>query len=154
MFNTRTLSDEGVNPVLMNRPFEILEHPSDLGIRATGDSLAAAFINAATGLLHIILEGPVQESAERVVTLKASDRGHLLVRWLSEVLYLYDAEHFVPASFRFAEFSESSLVAEIRGEAFDPARHQTKLDVKAVTYHQLAIDERSGSSTVTVFVDI
>jgi len=138
----------------MTGSFEILEHPSDLGIRATGDSLAGAFINAARGLLHVILEGDVRERTERVVTLNASDRGHLLVRWLSEVLYLYDAEHFVPASFRFTEFSDTLLVAEIRGEAFDRARHQTKLDVKAVTYHQLAFDDGPRHSQVTVFLDI
>lgn len=138
----------------MDRPFEILEHPSDLGIRATGDSLAGAFINAARGLLYVILEGQVQGRSERVVSLKASDREHLLVRWLSEVLYVYDAEHFVPASFRFTEFSETSLVAELRGEAFDERRHQTKLDVKAVTYHQLAFEDRPQRCQVTVFLDI
>jgi len=154
MLSTGTLRDEVSEPVSMNRPFEILEHPSDVGIRATGDSLAGAFINAARGLLSVILKGHVQERTERVVTLNASDRGHLLVRWLSEVLFLYDAEHFVPASFRFTQFSETSLVAEIRGEAFDSARHHTKLDVKAVTYHQLALVDRPGLSQVTVFLDI
>ena len=138
----------------MDHSYEILEHPSDLGIRATGASLAEAFVSAARGLLHVILEGTAQERSERVVTLTASDRGHLLVRWLSEVLYLYDAEHFVPAAFRFTEFSATSLRAEIRGEAFDDARHQTKLDVKAVTYHQLAVEEHPGRCQVTVFLDI
>lgn len=138
----------------MSRPFEILEHPSDLGIRATGGSLAEAFINAARGLLHVILEGGTLERSERLVTLTASDKGHLLVRWLSEVLYLYDAEHFVPAAFRFTEFSDTSLRAEIRGEAFDGLRHQAKLDVKAVTYHQLALEEHPGRCQVTVFLDI
>jgi SHS2 domain-containing protein len=154
ILNVRAPGGTGAHPVPMDRLFEILEHPSDLGIRAWDDSLAGAFINAARGLLSVILEGEVRERSARIVTLTASDRGHLLVRWLSEVLYLYDAEHFVPAGFRFTEFSDTSLRAEIKGEAFDGIRHQTKLDVKAVTYHQLAVEEHPGRCQVTVYLDI
>ena len=141
--------------LLMKEPFEILEHPADLGIRATGETLAQAFENAARGLLSVILEaGSVQPRSQRIVTLQASDAGHLLVRWLSEVLFLYDAERFVPSGFRIVEISETSLKAEIPGEEFDETTHQTKLDVKAITYHQLRLEHRGGRHQLTVFVDI
>ena len=139
----------------MTRRYEILEHPADLGIKAWGTTLAEAFVNAAQGLFHVILEGEtVRPRSERLVSLTASDKEHLLVKWLSELLYLYDAERYVPAGFHMTRFSDTHLVADIRGEVFDPERHQAKLDVKAITYHQLAIEDRPGYHQVTVFVDI
>lgn len=139
----------------MTRQYEILEHPADLGIKAWGTTLAEAFVNAAQGLFHVILEGEsVRPRSERLVSLTASDKEHLLVKWLSELLYLYDAERYVPVGFHLTGFSDTHLVADIRGEEFDPERHHAKLDVKAITYHQLAIEDRPGCHQVTVFVDI
>jgi SHS2 domain-containing protein len=139
----------------MDESFEILEHPADLGIRSFGDTLAGAFENAARGLISVILEArSVDERSERTIAVSASDREHLLVRWLSEVLYLYDAERFVPAAIRIVEFSDHNLKAEIPGEDFDEQRHHRKLDVKAITYHQLRIEPVGRRHQVTVFVDI
>jgi SHS2 domain-containing protein len=45
-------------------------------------------------------------------------------------------------------------VATVRGEDLDATRHHTRLDVKAVTYHQLDIQEFAGQSRVRVFLDI
>ena len=139
----------------MTEPFEILEHPADLGIRASGRTLRESFENAARGLLYVILEsGSVRSSSRRTVRLQGSAAGHLLVRWLSEVLYLYDAERFVPSDFHILEFSDTLLKAEISGEEFDDRRHKRKLDVKAITYHQLRLEEIGGEYQITVYVDI
>ncbi len=140
----------------MSTPFEILEHPADLGIKAAGATLADAFVNAAWGLFSVILQrtGPPEHLTVRLLRLAGSDKHHLLVKWLSELLYMYDAERFVPVSMELQALSETECVARVEGESFDDGRHQAKLDVKAITYHQLTIEERPGRSIVTVFVDI
>ena len=117
--------------------------------------LREAFVNAARGLLYVIVEGEdVRPERERIVAVHASDTDQLLVRWLSEVLFLVDAERFVPVDFDLLEFSETYLRARLRGEQYDEGRHESKIDVKAITYHQLKIEEHEGRSSVTVFVDI
>jgi SHS2 domain-containing protein len=139
----------------MKPPFTILEHPADLGIEATGATLAEAFENAAAALMSIILDtSTVQLRETREITLFASDREQLLVKWLSEVLYLYDGQRFVGKEFKVLPIAETRLQASVRGEAFATEKHSTRLDVKAVTYHQLKIEEDAHGARVVVYLDI
>lgn len=139
----------------MTGKFSILEHPSDIGIEAEGTSPAEAFEAAARGLMSVILDpSTIVPREHRKVKIQASDREQLLVRWLSEILYLYDGQRFAPASFRISSFSPLALTAEVSGEPIDLARHRTLLDVKAVTYHQLAVDDVPKGVRLRVFLDI
>jgi SHS2 domain-containing protein len=137
------------------RGYEILEHPADLGISARGESLQEAFEEAARGLTAVILDpAAIRPLTALTVSITAADREQLLVRWLSEILYLYDGKHFPCAEFSIHELGPTWLVATVRGEDLDTSRHHTRLDVKAVTYHQLDIQEYAGQSRVRVFLDI
>jgi SHS2 domain-containing protein len=140
---------------MKRRGYEILEHPADVGISARGESLQEAFEEAARGLMAIILDpATIRPQTAVPVSVTASDHGQLLVRWLSEVLYLYDGKRFPCAEFAIHELGPTWLVATVRGEDLDVSRHHTRLDVKAVTYHQLDIQEFAGQSRVRVFLDI
>lgn len=135
--------------------FVILEHPADLGIEARGRNLAEAFQNAATGLMSVILDLSLVDAHEsRRVSVHASDHEQLLVRWLSEVLYLYDGMGFVGKDFHIREISGTTLTATISGEPFTLGKHQTHLDVKAVTYHQLVVQAKEEGALVRVYLDI
>ena len=135
--------------------FTILEHPSDLGIEARGGTLATAFENAAAGMMSVILDTSTVVAHEtRPVEIYGSDREQMLVRWLSEVLYLYDGQRFAAAEFSLQELTPTHLRATIRGEPLDAERHRTKVDVKAVTYHQLEVHDSGQRAFVRVFLDI
>jgi SHS2 domain-containing protein len=136
-------------------PFEILEHPSDLGIEARGATMAEAFQNAALGLISIIAgTSKIESCEERLVSILALDRENLLVRWLTEILYLYDAEKFLTAEIKFDMLNDTSLRARILGQQFNASNHELKLDVKAITYHQLMIQKLEDFWIARVFVDI
>ena len=135
--------------------FRILEHPADIGIEAWATTTAEAFGVAAHGLISIILDPTlIQRRTTRVVELHATDRDQLLVKWLEEILYLYDGEGFVVRSSDVTQLTTTTLTATLTGEPFDPDRHESRLDVKAVTYHQLLITEGGGISTVRIYLDI
>jgi SHS2 domain-containing protein len=135
--------------------FRILEHPSDLGIEASGSTVGEAFEQAALGLMAVIAEPETIEAVyERTVGLDAQDAGNLLVRWLSEILYLYDGEGYLVKEAKIDSISPTKLRARLLGEEYQPKKHTLKLDVKAVTYHQLSIDTKDSRTTVRVFLDI
>ena len=139
----------------MHPGYTILDHPADLGIEARGKTIAEAFEQSSTALVSIILDtSTIDLREERMLSISASDIDHLLVRWLTEVLYLYDGLHFAPRDFRITDISQSHLSAIIRGEDFLPGKHRTKLDVKAVTYHQLSVSKMEDGVVVRVFLDI
>lgn len=135
--------------------FIILEHPADLGIKACGTSLAQAFENVAYGLISLILDSnSIQLVKSRKISLAAGNYQQLLVRWLSEILFLYDGERFAPAELEIRELSPYRLLAQVRGTDFDSAIHETRLDVKAITYHQLLVNQIHGRFCVQIFLDI
>jgi SHS2 domain-containing protein len=135
--------------------YTILDHPSDLGVAASAGSMEEAFALAAEGLMSVIVDpGTVVARDSRAVALPAMDEERLLVRWLGEVLYLYDGTGFVPARFAVAAASASGLSAEVFGEPADRLRHRMRLDVKAVTYHGVSVKRSAGLCEVRVFLDI
>jgi SHS2 domain-containing protein len=140
---------------MLKAGYTILAHPSDLGIEARGAGLAEMFGQAAAGLTSIMVDlSTVRPLETRTVALSGSDIPHLMVRWLEEVLYLFDGEGFVGKEFSISSISHTEMKAELRGEPFSPATHRTLLGVKAVTYHQLAIREGSDGAVARIFFDI
>ncbi len=139
----------------MKSLFKILEHPSDLGIEAYGTSMQEVFRNAAIGLVSVAAgASKIVPRQERIVAIKALDRENLMVRWLTEVLYLYDAEKFLCADVEFETLTDISLKACLLGEPYDESKHELKIDIKAVTYHQLSIEDHNGEWIAQVYVDV
>jgi len=137
------------------QPYRILEHTADIGFEAFGSTCKEVFVNAAQALMHLIVDlNSIAPRQEVSVQVEGEDPPSLLVNWLSEILYLNDAEGWLFRDFEVSSLKEKSLAAIARGEKFDPARHQLKLLVKAITYHQLALEQTSDGWRAQVYVDI
>ena len=136
-------------------PFELIEHPADVGIRVYGRDLAALFAHAALGLCSLITDtDTVLERETRSVEVGAPDRESLLVAWLSEVLWLIEAEDLLFARFTIESLSDTALAAIAHGEPADPQRHPYRGVVKAVTYHQLDLRRRAGTWSTNIIFDV
>jgi SHS2 domain-containing protein len=117
--------------------------------------MTAAFEQAATALMSIILDLTTVEALEqREIQLTAADADHLLVKWLTELLYLYDGRQFAAKRCVIKQLTPTTLIAVVAGEQVSLAKHRTSLDVKAVTYHQLSVTENENGARVRVFLDI
>lgn len=137
---------------VMTRSVEIIEHTADVGIIARGETVEDVFAAAAEGMLAFIVQAEEvasRESRRRVV--EADDREGLLVAWLNDLLLVLNAEGFVPREVVIVQCTETRLVADVRGEPADPARHHFRLDVKAATYHQLRVAEDDGWTAHVIF---
>jgi protein archease len=135
--------------------FRVLEHTADVGFEAWGATREEVFANAARALqdLSVDLES-IAVREEWPIEVKGEGATELLVNWLSQILYLFDAEGWVFRDFAWRRFEDCALQAVGRGEKFDPDRHRVKLQVKAITYHQLALERTSEGWRARVFVDI
>ncbi|HTS61235.1 MAG TPA: archease [Candidatus Acidoferrales bacterium] len=135
--------------------FELLEHPADIGFRAFGETLPELFANCALALLSIACDLSAVRPANRYrLQVSSGDRESLLVDWLGEVLYWFDGKHIALESFQIDHFDDTSLIATALGEPRDPARHPARLIVKAVTWHQLRVEERDGRWLAEIYLDI
>jgi protein archease len=133
------------------RPFEILEHPADIGFRAFGGSLAELFENAALAMLSIADEpASVTPRFEYSLRAEGGDSESLLVGWLSEVLFWFDGRNVAFHRFRITRMDPE----HVEGTGFGEPRHAAKLIVKAVTWHQLRVARSKAGWVAEVYLDI
>jgi SHS2 domain-containing protein len=129
-------------------------HTADIGIRAWGPSLDDVFAEAVAGLVGITYDRRCIRPGETLaVRLEGEDEPALLVRLLSEVIYLADAEGFLT---RRADVRLAGVVVEARlaGERYNADRHErVGPQVKAITYHLIEVNP-GPPARARVIVDI
>ncbi len=134
--------------------FEFIDHTADIGIIAYGNSVEEVFVNAAYGMFSLIADlEKVAEVISHQVIAEAPDQEELLVTWLNELLYLFDAEGLIFSRFEIVNLRAQYLRAMAHGEKIDPRRHNLKTPVKAATYHQLKL-EKGNHFRARIILDV
>jgi SHS2 domain-containing protein len=137
--------------MMVDVPFEEVEHTADAALRVRGKDFAQLLRNAAFGMLKLAQIFPGEGTGKREsIRIKASDREDLLVRWLEELLFRLESCGVVYRDIELKLGKENSLVATLTEV---PVAGMGK-QIKAVTYHNLHIDERAEGLEVTVVFDI
>ncbi len=151
---------------LPGRPFRFLPHMADIGFLARGTDLTELFANAAAAMCEYGWELKNVKPAENIdLRVRAATLEDLLFSWLSEILFLTDAEQWVFRSFDVdkveqppaagAEGTRSwEIVGRAHGERFEPGRHRSRTYIKAVTYHQLSVQQTPDGWQATVYLDV
>jgi len=135
--------------------YEFFEHTADIGLQASGSTLAELFTHAALGLTALLIEnGPVASREKRPMALEAGSVDELLVRWLKELLFWFATDRFLPGGCAFERLTTTELRATVSGEPFDPARHASGTEIKGVTYHQLEVRQQDGGWQARVILDV
>ena len=135
--------------------FEILEHTADVGLRAFGATPEEVFETAAEALATIVGAWRPGAGREReAITLEPTrDLDAALVDWLSEVLYLQDRRDAVVAGVEVTRASAEGTHGIVSwGPRGDDVLQGTA--VKAITYHQLRVEQTDGGWVAEVFVDV
>lgn len=135
--------------------WEHFEHQADIGLRGYGATLEEAFAQIALALTAVVAD-PESVRAEQPVEIRcsASDAETLLVDWLNALVYEMAARRMVFSRFD-VRVEDSSLRATARGETIEPARHRPGVEVKAATYHALAVrHESDGGWLAQCVVDV
>ena len=130
---------------------------TDAVIEAYGESLGEAFEQAALGLCNtmIDLQG-VEPRTEVAIDASGHDTHSLLFDWLDKVMLLLVADGLVMSEFKVAISRNGSyhLKGTARGERINLHRHKYKVEIKAVTYHEMLVNETSTGATVRFLLDL
>jgi SHS2 domain-containing protein len=139
----------------MEKAFEIIDHTADIGIVTYGAGVKELFSNAALALFSLITEPEsIEEKLHLNLEVRSEDRDSLLIEWLNELIYLFDAKHILFSRFDIKSLTHNKLKATCYGEGFDPMKHKIKMGVKAATYHMLKLDKNSDGYKAQVIFDI
>ena len=133
--------------------YEVLEHTADLRFRARAPSLAGAFAEAARAISETMAPNCRAAGVVRRIELEADDPESLLAGFLSEILFLADAEGIAFCSFEVG-IAGNRLTATARGEEFDRERHGGGEEIKGISYSGLSIKEEGGNYVLEFIADV
>ena len=135
--------------------YQIIDHTADLGIIVKGPDIKSLFILAAQAMTHLMVKGDIsKKTAIRDVSVEGEDFPDLMVRWLGEILYLFEGENFIVHSIEIKSISPIQLKSILSLTGFEPEYHEVLREIKAVTYHQISVDKANNGWEARVIFDI
>lgn len=148
---------------MTHKDFESIEHTADIKVRVYGATLEQFFRNAVIAMFQVIepriagstvINGRVVCDSlpiQRHITINALDKESLLVDFLSEALCLSDIYNEAYLDATIERITNTSINATLHGtkvEGFEV------VEIKAVTYHELAIKNINGMWQADIVFDI
>lgn len=152
---------ESRTPPENRMPFEFIEDiaTADVAFRAWGKTAEELFVAAADAVINVMVAdlASVAPREERAITVSAEDYEMLLFALLQELIFYKDAEMLL---LRVSEVTiareedQLTLSTVARGEEIDLRRHETGVDVKAVTLHRYRVEKTADGWQAMVILDI
>lgn len=136
-------------------PYTLIDHTADIGIRVSGATLSELFSEAGRALFDQITDRLLLFGANcRQMEVTGIDLTDLLVSFLRELLCFWTIDACLVKEIRILYNNDERLTAEVRFDAFDPDTHEILKDIKAVTYHNLNIEQTAAGWEATIIFDV
>ena len=135
--------------------YRLLDHTADLGMRIHGTSLKKLFENAGKALLEQLVN--IKQSSEvgtHSISLSAADHADLMVKWLSEILYIFNVENLVVEDIMVKSIRENRISSTLTVAPFTTNKHDLIREIKAVTYHQIEVKKKKNLWVARVIFDL
>lgn len=135
--------------------WEHFTHQADIGVRGSGPTKAAAFEQAALGLIAVMTPPDgVRQSDAIQLHCAAPDDELLLVAWLDAVIFEVATRKMLFGRFK-VRFEDAGLRATAWGEDVEVDRHQPAVEIKGATYTELSVRQaESGEWIAQCVVDV
>jgi SHS2 domain-containing protein len=122
--------------------YQIIDHTADLGIIVKGPDVKNLFIIAAQAMTDLMVKGDISDrKVIRDIFIEGEDFPDLMVKWLGEILYLFEGENLIVNSIEIKSISPINLKSKLELTSFDPEKHEILREIKAVTYHQILVNK-------------
>ena len=135
--------------------YRLLNHTADLGMCVNGASQKILFENAGKALLEQLVDIKQPSGGKALpISLSASDYADLMVKWLSEILYLFNGENLVVEDISVKNIRENHINSTLTVIPFNNDKHDLIREIKAVTYHQIEVKQKNNLWTARVIFDL
>lgn len=138
--------------------FRYVDHMTDVIVEAYGNTLEDAFANSARGLVNTMFElSEVSPDMEFAIYAEGHDLKSLLYNWLEKVMLIMLIDNIL--------ISDSTIIisgcngmysinAVAKGEHTDLEKHHYKIEIKAITYHEMEIKQSCKNVTIRFLLDL
>lgn len=138
--------------------FRYLDHMSDVIVEAYGHTLEHAFANSARGLVNVMFEiSEVSPDIKIEINADGYDLKNLLYNWLEQIILIIQIDKVVVSDLQVNIYERNGIYTingVARGEHINLEKHHYKVEVKAVTYHEMAIKQSSKEVTIRFLLDL
>jgi SHS2 domain-containing protein len=139
----------------MTLTYRRTDHTADFGMEIYGQSSAGLFENAALALFDQIVDpAGVKGVQEENLTINGTDWPDLMVNWLRELLFFWNGKELLVKKAEILSITGTRLSARISYAPYDPGQHTIINEIKAVTYHQIRVEEGPYGWKATVIFDV
>jgi SHS2 domain-containing protein len=143
----------------LERGFNFHDHTADITIECWAPSLTEAFEQAALATFEVILDtSTVKPQTTTDVVVTGTDLEELLVQWIGELIALIDISGQFFSKFHVNRIEATQdgyiLEAQALGEEIDHEKHDTRTEVKAMTYADMKILQEPHRSTLWFTLDL
>ncbi|MBI4145583.1 archease [Candidatus Woesearchaeota archaeon] len=142
----------------MKKGFRVLEGiaMADLAFEAVGKDLSELFEHAALAVESAMVDvKTVKPKETTTITLEKDSVETLLYEFLSELVYVKDAEQMLFSEFKVSVAKNKGwqLHAHLKGDTINK-KMKLGTDVKAITLHQFSVTQDKKGWTARVVVDV
>ena len=134
--------------------YHFFDHAGGIGVTLKSESLPALFADASAAFTDSITRiERVEPKRPEELDVDAPELDLLLVDFLSELLYRFDTRAWLSRHADVALREKDggwTLEGTLSGERLDPARHNVKMMIRAVTYHGLTVQQHGKLWTANV----
>jgi SHS2 domain-containing protein len=133
--------------------YKVLGHTADVRLVVKAATFGELITESVKGLMHILQKARISKkpSVVRFVSLSSGDKTSLLVDFLNEVLTRAQTYKEIYTNVILKKISDTSLEAELSGVPVQ----EFEEDIKAVTYHEAAVQQdANGKWHTTLVLDI
>ncbi|MEK6927280.1 MAG: archease [Nanoarchaeota archaeon] len=129
--------------------YEFLEHTADIKIKLYGITLQEIFENSVLAVADYMSEGKkISPNKVKIIDVKGDDVNSLLYNFIEDILYLVDAEGFIPAKASIT-MRGNNLHAELYG---DDTKKYTLKHIKSPTYAEMIVKNDSKKKWIAQLV--
>ena len=136
--------------------YEILNHTADLAIKVQSNTVKGLFYKCAIALTDLLFGSQVssiqQKAGKITLQITANNKEDLLVEFLGELLFHSICKYRYFFDFKWKKFTEQEIIVDClfhNLKAID-----LKMDIKAVTYHNIKIKKDNNNFSVIITFDL
>ncbi len=135
------------------KEYKFFSTTADMGMEVFGKDISEIFINSAKGMFNLISSSKEFEPKEEYkIKVKGESWEELFFKWLSELLFYYDAYKIYFVDFQILKINPFEIEAVIKGEKIKDKKIER--EIKAVTYHNLEISRKNDMWEAKVLFDL
>jgi SHS2 domain-containing protein len=143
----------------MSWKYNFIDHTADIAVEVKGDTIEELFTASAFAWRESVIEkDKINLFDQQEINIYEISYEELLVHFLDELNYLFLTRKWIMSGINKIEIQKKNdklkLKAIVTGESYNDKRHQLKVEIKAVTFHQMEIKKVNNEYFTRIIFDI